>query len=388
MLALPKPLSRLAHDTLFERLHGGNLVYNTCWEDPRVDHELLELRRDSRVVMITSAGCNALDYLLADPASIDAVDVNPRQNALLQLKVALIRESPHAELFQVFGNGHHADFEGLVRSLQLPGYAASYWQKKAYYFQKSRLNPTFYWRGTAGQMAWLALQAFTGINPRAQAYLNALLVSTSVAEQKNLYEAVRPHLWHDFIEWLLKQPFAMALLGVPRAQMALIEGHFPGGLPGFIRAKMERVLVDLPFSDNYFWRVYLTGHYTPECCPRYLLPEHQETLRSRVPRLQTHTSTLANFLRENPGPYSHFVLLDHQDWLASHQPEALEEEWRLILASSRPGARILLRSASLCPEFIPSFARERLHPDPRSESLHLLDRAGTYGCTLAAKILS
>ncbi|MCW0218895.1 MAG: BtaA family protein, partial [Prosthecobacter sp.] len=85
MLARTKPKTHLthrAHDVIFNRVHGGNLVYNTCWEDPRLDRQMLDLQPDSRVVMITSAGCNALDYLLDAPAEIHAVDMNPRQNAL------------------------------------------------------------------------------------------------------------------------------------------------------------------------------------------------------------------------------------------------------------------------------------------------------------------
>ena len=113
-----RPLRQLAHDTLFARVHGGNLVYNTCWEDPRVDLGLLDLSDDSRVVMITSAGCNALDYLLAGPATIDAVDVNPRQNALLELKAALLRDADHEDLFQVFGCGHHPAFRELLGRLR------------------------------------------------------------------------------------------------------------------------------------------------------------------------------------------------------------------------------------------------------------------------------
>jgi len=35
---------------------------------------------------LTSAGCNVLEYLLDSPAEIHAVDVNPRQNALLHLQ--------------------------------------------------------------------------------------------------------------------------------------------------------------------------------------------------------------------------------------------------------------------------------------------------------------
>ena len=84
-----RSLFKATHDLVFHHVHGGQLIYNACWEDPRIDRQLLGLTSASRVVMITSAGCNALDYLLDDPAEIHAVDVNPRQNAVLELKLAL-----------------------------------------------------------------------------------------------------------------------------------------------------------------------------------------------------------------------------------------------------------------------------------------------------------
>ena len=47
---------------VFDAVHRNNLVYNTCWEDPRLDREALRLGPDDDVLVITSAGCNALDY--------------------------------------------------------------------------------------------------------------------------------------------------------------------------------------------------------------------------------------------------------------------------------------------------------------------------------------
>ena len=46
-------------------VHQHQLVYNTCWEDPRLDRQALELTAEDAVLVITSAGCNALDYALA-----------------------------------------------------------------------------------------------------------------------------------------------------------------------------------------------------------------------------------------------------------------------------------------------------------------------------------
>lgn len=382
-------LHHRAQDATFRRVHGGNLVYNTCWEDPRLDREMLRLDADSRVVMITSAGCNALDYLLDNPAEIRAVDMNPRQNALLQLKIALIRRGRHADLFQLFGNGSFPGLRDLVDELapDLHPYARDYWRAKDYYFKSTRLNPSFYYRGTAGQMAWLALKTFIGGRGRVRDYAAALLEARSLDEQHALYDEIRPLLWTKLVTWLLRQPVAMAMLGVPRAQVRLIESRFDGGIPGFLRAKLEQVLTEVPFWDNYFWQVYLRGHYTPDCCPNYLRQEHQTTLHARVDRISTHSTTIANFLREHPGAYSHYVLLDHQDWMAAHQPQALEEEWRLILENSRPGTRILMRSASPSIDFLPGIARERLEPETElADRLHRLDRVGTYGCTFLARI--
>jgi S-adenosylmethionine-diacylglycerol 3-amino-3-carboxypropyl transferase len=380
----------MAHDALFNKVHGDNLVYNTCWEDPRLDLEMLKLQAESRVVMITSAGCNALDYLLAGPAEIHSVDMNHRQNALLELKLALIRHDHFEDLFAVFGQGTHPEFRPLLHQLrqQMSGDAHDYWQKKAHYFQNTPFNSSFYFRGTAGRIAWIARQSFQS-NKAVRHYFASLLEARSLTEQVALYETVKPALWNKLVSWIIQQPLAMAMLGVPRAQIRLIESQWPGGLIGYIKDKLEYVLTRVPFWDNYFWRVYLTGSYTRECCPRYLQTANQALLQSRSNRIKTHSTTIANFLRENPAAYSHYVLLDHQDWLAAHKPQALAEEWELILENSRPGTRILMRSASPVISFLPAFALQRLSLEPDlSDSLHQLDRVGTYGCTLLAEVQS
>src|SRR5262245_63954234 len=99
----------------FNWVHRNNLVYNTCWEDPRLDRQALNLGPDDVVVVITSAGCNALDYALLGPRAIHAVDLNPRQNALLELKMAGIRSLEFETFFDLFGRGRLARGDGVYR---------------------------------------------------------------------------------------------------------------------------------------------------------------------------------------------------------------------------------------------------------------------------------
>ncbi len=120
----------------FNLIHGNRLIYNTCWEDPRIDRQLLKLDSDSRVVVITSAGCNVLDYLLDSPQEIQAVDVNFRQNALLELKLALFARRDFDDLFAMFGRGGCENYQEIYQSVRdlLSPAAQNFWDQKINYF--------------------------------------------------------------------------------------------------------------------------------------------------------------------------------------------------------------------------------------------------------------
>ncbi len=383
-------LGRWADDLIFRGNHRHRLVYNACWEDPALDRELLHLDPSSRVVMITSAGCNALDYLLDNPAEIHAVDVNPRQNALLQLKLALFDAGNFEDLFLAFGEGRHPSFLEVLRGLldRLPPESADFWSGKIHYLNGRHFKRSFYFHGSCGDVAWvlrtLVLRRFPGL------WMDVLrlLEADSLAKQKEAFGRIEPRLWNVFTSWLVRRPATLSLLGVPHAQTALIARQWPGGILGYLQDKLRRVATELPMRHNYFWRVYVQGSYTPECCPSYLKREHFDRLRERVHRVRTHTCLLSAFLREHPGRYSHYVLLDHQDWLAGHDRDALADEWRLILENSRPGTRILFRSAAPQVDFLPPIVEDRVKFDPELTSvLHARDRVGTYGSLHLAQVL-
>lgn len=380
---------KATHDLVFHHVHGGQLIYNACWEDPRIDRELMALQADSRVVMITSAGCNALDYLLDGPAEIHAVDVNPRQNAVLELKLALIRRGDFGDLFEFFGIGSHERFKPIYRSLRagLSPSARSFWDAKISFFDPGSLKKSFYYHGAAGMAAWLMGGALFRAKPNIKNHALCLLDADTLAQQARVYALLEPKIWGKLSHWLIRQRMVMTLLGVPAPQIKLIEDHYPGGLTCYVKDKLRHVMSELPARENYFWRVYMTGSYTLSCCPNYLREEHLPTLAERADRVHAHTCTVSQFLRKNPGVYSHYVLLDHQDWLAWHEPAALAEEWALIFANSRRGTRILMRSAGLDLSFVPAAVRARLRFFPeRTEPLHVTDRVGTYGSLHFAEV--
>ncbi len=148
---------------------------------------------------------------------------------------------------------------------------------------------------------------------------------------------------------------------------------------------------ELPLKDNYFWRVYLTGEYTPECCPEYLKEDQFHRLKEGlVDRVHTHNNSIMDHLLEVGRKYSHFVLLDHMDWMAEHLHDVLQKQWQTIIDSADDGARFLWRGASVICDFVDPIEvqvdgqtrrlGELLEYDPKlAEELHAKDRVNTYG---------
>ena len=393
MTRTASPLEKLS-SRLFNAVHGRNLIYNTCWEDPALDRVALDFRPDDRVLVITSAGCNALDYLLAGAGEVNAVDVNPRQNALLELKVGAIKALGQAEFFELFGNGYspfaREMYHDAVRAHLSPR-ARHYWDKYIGFFEGKGWRQSFYYRGTSGFFAKL-LMIKAGALQRLRKPIEDFLAARTLEEQREIYEErVRPRLWTRSMRWFLSRHATLSLIGVPWPQRNEITTQYPGGLAQFIRDCVEAVATQLPFADNYFWRVYLQGFYTPACCPEYLKPENFARLRAGLlDRLKIYTGTVTGFLRQAQPGLSKFVLLDHMDWMSWYYPQALVEEWNAILAKARAGARVIFRSAGLQVRYLDPLGvhfrgRETAlgglltyHRDLAAK-LHARDRVHTYG---------
>jgi len=374
-------------DELFSKVHGNNLVYNTCWEDPKIDRELLQINDSSEIVMISSAGCNALDYLIDNPKKIYAIDVNFRQNALLELKKVLFRTGSYDQLFAFFGKGFYknaVEFYSLKIRAELPQKAQEFWDKKLYYFYKNKKKKSFYFFGTSGTFAWL-FNKYIHRNKARSALVDKLFSSTSIEEQKQIYKELEPVLINKFVKWLMNRHLTMSLLGVPRPQRELILKEYPnGGVGEFAAQRLKYIFTELPIQDNYFWYLYTYGHYKTSNCPEYLKASHFSKLAEREKNLITHTSSIQKFLENNPKAYSHYILLDHQDWLAHYAPDILVNEWKEILKNSKAGTKILMRSASKKIDYFPNFVKEAVSFSPLAIQLHKNDRVGTYGSTYLA----
>ena len=376
--------------TWFQLVYRTNLVYNQCWEDPARDQEALRLGPSDRVLAITSAGCNVLDYALRG-ARVLAVDANPRQNHLLELKLAGIRALSFEDFFSLFGDGASPRAREIYASLRegLSVEARAFWDRAIRLFDPSCApGGSFYYGGTSGFFA-LMFRRYVDHVARLRALLDRMLAAAAIEEQVALYvDALRPRLLTGRFLRLVGSGGVLGLLGVPAPQRELVAAR-PGGVVAYLRECLDHVVSVALLRENYFWSVYIRGRYTRESCPEYLKREAFAALRAGlVDRVTVRTGTVTESLAECSEPFTAFVLLDHMDWMA-RRPALLGEEWRRIFAAAAPGARIIFRSGSRDASFLPAAVRERLRFDrQRALDLHRRDRVGTYGSFHIAHVLA
>src|SRR5580658_2307917 len=67
-----------------------DLLFGMSWEDPASDRGALTIQPGETLLTVTSGACNTLTLLLEDPGRIYAVDINPSQSYLLELKRAAV----------------------------------------------------------------------------------------------------------------------------------------------------------------------------------------------------------------------------------------------------------------------------------------------------------
>ena len=369
-------------------------VYNQIWEDPRVDLQALALDENSRVLTISSGGCNALNYLLAGPAAVTAVDLNRHHIYLLNLKLAALKHLPsYGDFFEFFGRG-----KGKNTGANYLRYVAPHLDKETRRFWESNtLGGSYLYGDRISFFADAGLYdhsrngyflrffhrfaKFSGCDPER------VLTATSFDEQKALYDRhIDPFFDTFLVRSVGKMPVTMFGLGIPPQQYDELKTDLNDGrtVIDIYRERVRRLACDFPIDENYFaWQAFARKYDTEngKALPEYLKRENYEKLKRNAARLTTVVGSATDQIKNSEyGTFNRFVFLDAQDWMNADQ---MTELWSAIAEKAEPGSRIIFRTAGAASPIetnLPPGLRERFSYDAEiSQELFKQDRASIYG---------
>ncbi len=355
-----------------------DILYAQCWEDPELDRIAFHIKPGDTVFTITSGGCNALAFLIDSPAQVVAIDLNPFQNYLMELKLAAFGGLSYPELLE---------FMGVRKSDR---------RETMYLELRSKLSPDSlrYWDAQQGKIRQGLIHS-----GRYERYMRLLRAWTRAMMGQDLIEEFfeenrperRAELFHDRWDNGLWKLLTRVLLSrrtmtflFDAAFFRYVEGDFSFGQ--HFASRVEHALTDLSPKGNPFLAYILLGHYYSEDhLPTYLRPENFELIRQRLHRVTVKTIACDEYFRTLPdSTISHFNFTNIFEWLSPEAFDALlRETWRV----GRPGAVLTYRNLLVfreCPWMLePLFSSDR----ELAQKLHAQDRSFIYRNYVIEKIL-
>jgi S-adenosylmethionine-diacylglycerol 3-amino-3-carboxypropyl transferase len=274
-------------------MQGGEkvrLLFGQVREDEQVESFLLSgLGSAKKVFVIASGGCTALSLLMVGDQEIYAIDVNPAQVYLLELKAKIFQHLSFAEGKDACCTSAENAFDLLKEDLSEP--CASYWTRNHHLLADGLNNA-----GWVDRMLRRLLKLFyVAVHPKKQ--VEYFLSQSDVHKQQQLYET----MWANW-QWRLatRVAFSRAFLSVgfgPKAIDAL-----PSNFESVMAGRLARAFTAFAAARNgYLWQTFLARYPSdPAALPLYLQPKSALTLKRRVDSLHYECNDALNWLREQP----------------------------------------------------------------------------------------
>jgi S-adenosylmethionine-diacylglycerol 3-amino-3-carboxypropyl transferase len=341
--------------------------YAQCWEDADVLLEGLDVQPGDTCLSIASAGDNSLALLTRQPRRVIALDLNPAQLACLALRVAAYRELSHSELLELIGSTPGNRREHLYRRcrLLLDGDTRAFWD--------AHLDDVQNGIGTAGKFERYFRTFRRRVLPlvHTRRTVNQLLRGGTCPERVAFF---RRH-WDNW-RWrvlfrVFFSRFMMGRLGRDPSFFAYVEGS----VSDHVLRRARHAFVELDPAENPYLQWIMTGCHTT-ALPLALRPEHFETIRANLDRIEWHLQPIEEFLT---GPRTERIdrynLSDVFEYVSEANYHRLLDQ---LVRHANPSGRLVYWNM-LVPRSRPESMADRLEPlTELSERLFAQDKAAFY----------
>lgn len=275
---------RLDHKVSFDFIRYAN-----CWEDADILLEGLDVRRGQKVLSVGSAGDNSFSLLTAAPELVVAVDINPSQLFLIELKKACFMKLERDITLQFLGFKPSAKRWDIYRELEstLSSDARNFWL-----YNRSILENGVIHQGKFERyFRFFVKRILPFIHSRKT--VQSLLAPKDAQEQERFYDTV----WNS-CRWraLFKVFFSKTVMGrLGRDPEFLREVEVPVGR--FIFGQAETQLRSVAAQHNFMLHYNLTADFGL-LLPHYLREEHYTAIQSNIAALRPEKGYAQHVLQQ------------------------------------------------------------------------------------------
>ncbi len=253
--------------------------YANCWEDADVLLEGLEPESGKKIISVASAGDNSFSLLTSDPELVVAVDINPTQLYLVELKRAAIKYLNYEEFLGFLGFREMTHRKQVFANLKfaISSEAYSYWEQHFPQIEAGLIHQ--------GKFEKYFKLFRTKILPCIHNVrtIQQLFAPKSAHEQTDFYHST----WNNW-RWrtLFNIFFSKAVMG-PLGRDPEFLKQVEVDVAKFIFNKAEIQLKSQEVQNNYFLKYILQGDFGTSL-PHFARRENFATIKENIDRLQIY----------------------------------------------------------------------------------------------------
>ena len=330
------------------------ISYSSCNEDSKSELEALRLGPRKRVFCITAGGGRVLNLLHDRPQEIVAVDVNPTQNHLLELKVAAMRALSYEPYLGFLGVRPARDRLKVYQDLRpaLSDAARAYFDAHPEVVRRGAL-----FQGSLERFLVHVARILHVVRPF---WIKRLFSFDDIAEQRRFLEAWDTRVWRFVGETLCRRSF-LELFSRDPGFWRFVPREVP--LHRRIFDLMHRYLCNHLARESHLLQLVFFARYIYEpAMPIYLLPGSYERIREAL--RTTHITILtapaaAALATAAAASFDGYSIADVSSYLSDTDFGMLMDE---VMRTARPGAQLCSRGIfvhrSLPPEHVHRVRRD------------------------------
>jgi S-adenosylmethionine-diacylglycerol 3-amino-3-carboxypropyl transferase len=313
-----------------------SILFSACQEDSRSELAAFGPLQGKDVFAVTAGGGRVLNLLIDKPRSITAVDLNPAQNALLELKIAAVRGLDHGAYLRFLGIRGADDritmYERYLRD-QLSAGAQRFFDgiPKA-------IAAGILFQGKLEKYLRLGAKVLKLGHPFG---LKKLLDATNLDEQRVAMARWETPFWKGVAHLVGNKHLIARLSGDPGFYRNLPPEP---PLHEVLYDRVHRHLKHNLLRENSFLQLVLHGRYVYEdVLPIYLNANSFDLIKGALgdTDIDIQTTTVTDSLAASSAGFDAFSISDICSYL---DPEPSHRLFELVLSKARPGARLCSRS--------------------------------------------
>ena len=269
----------------------NTIHYSQSWEDPQTLTDALNINPADNVLSIASAGDNTFALLLKNPESITAIDVNPAQIDLMELKIRAIQYLNYEDFISFLGYRKCNDRKKLYSYIRrdLSERARDYWDTQPRKISKGIAHCGKF------ESYFKIFRNFVLPFIHSRENIQQLLSSQCFEQQEVFYHGAWNHIWWRvlfrifFCKFILghigRDPSFFNYVSLEKIALELFE-------------RSRKGITEVPVKNNFFLEYILTGKIMSlRNAHPYLLAENFEYLKENVGNIQLVTANLIDYLR-------------------------------------------------------------------------------------------